>query len=209
MRLDIFIEEQSAEVALRNLIREILPETNHDVRFHPFRGKQDLLVKLPGRLKAYSNWIADNHFLIVLVDRDNDDCHLLKRRLENYAVEAGLKTLSSSHDWFQVVNRIAIEELEAWFFGDVNALHKAYPRIPRTLGKKAPYRNPDAIAGGTSERLEKLLKDKGYHRGGLEKIRAAQEISRHMDPDSNRSKSFQVFRDALKSIPQPQRNPSA
>ena len=202
MRLDIFIEEQSAEVTLRNLIRKILPETNHDVRFHPFRGKQDLLAKLPGRLKAYSNWIADNHFLIVLVDRDNDDCHLLKRRLENYAIEAGLKTLSSSHNRFQVVNRIAIEELEAWFFGDVEAMRMAYPRIPKTLSKRAPYRDPDAITGGTSERLEKLLMDAKYHPGGLEKIRAAQEISRHMDPDSNRSRSFQVFRDALRSIPQ-------
>ena len=44
--------------------------------------------------------------------------------------------------------------------------------------------------------------DAKYHPGGLEKIRAAREISNHMDPDRNRSRSFQVFRDALRSIPQ-------
>ena len=44
--------------------------------------------------------------------------------------------------------------------------------------------------------------DAKYHPGGLEKIRAAREISNHMDPDRNRSRSFQVFRDALRNIPQ-------
>ncbi len=202
MRLDIFVEEQSAEAALRNLIYKILPEAKIDVRFHPFRGKQDLLDKLPGQLRAYSQWIADNHFLIVLVDRDKNDCQYLKRRLESYAAEAGLTTLSSSPEHFHVINRIAIEELEAWFFGDAGALHKAFPRVPISLGKKAPYRDPDAISGGTSQRLEKLLRDNGYFRGGLQKIRAAREISQHMNPDRNRSRSFQVFRDALRRIPQ-------
>lgn len=202
MRLDIFIEEQSAEAALRNLIHRILPETQFDVRFHPFRGKQDLLKKLPGELKAYRHWIADNHYLIVLVDRDSDDCEILKRRLETYAVEAGLNTFSNSRERFKVINRIAIEELEAWFFGDVEALHAAYPRVPISIGERALFRDPDAISGGTSERLEKLLRDKGYQRGGLQKIRTAREISQHMDVDRNRSKSFQVFRDALRMIPQ-------
>lgn len=200
MRLDFFLEEQSAEAALRNLVNKILPNTD-DVHFHAFRGKPDLINKLPGRLKAYRTWIANDHKLVILVDRDSDECHQLKKRLEHIATDAGLKTFTNSPDQFHVINRIVIEELEAWFFGDVEALHKAYPRVPITLGKKAPYRDPDAIAGGTSERLEKLLKDKGHHPGGLEKIRAARDISRHMDPDRNRSKSFQVFRDALRRIP--------
>lgn len=50
---------------------------------------------------------------------------------------------------FQVLNRLAIEELEAWFFGDVAALHSAYPRVPSTLGRRSRYRDPDAIRGGT------------------------------------------------------------
>lgn len=97
-----------------------------------------------------------------------------------------------------MINRIAIEELEAWFFGDVSALHTAYPRVPETLDQKAIYRDPDAISGGTWEHLEHILKDD--HPNGLEKIRAATEISTHMDPDRNRSRSFQVFRDARREI---------
>ncbi len=199
MWIEFFLEEQSAAELIYSLVPMILP--NAEFLVYTFDGKPDLLSKLPGQLKAYSNGLADDQFIIVLVDQDNDECRNLKLRLENYAAEAGLKTLSNSHGQFQVINRIAIEELEAWFFGDVEAIHKAYPRVPATLGKKAPYRDPDSISGGTCERLGKLLKDKGYHPGGLEKIRAAREISRHMDPDRNRSKSFQVFRNALRSIP--------
>ena len=200
MWMEFFLEEQSAAELIYSLVPKILPNVNFEI--HPFDGKPDLLKNLPNRLKAYSSWDADDHFIVVLVDRDNDDCHKLKSLLETFAADAGLKTRSSSPDQFHVINRIAIEELEAWFFGDVEALHKAYPRVPKTLGKKAPYRDPDAITGGTSERLEKLLMDAKYHPGGLEKIRAAQEISEHMDPDRNRSHSFQLFRDVLRSIPQ-------
>ena len=40
-----------------------------------------------------------------------------------------------------------IEELEAWFFGDIAAIHAAYPRISIHLGGRANYRDPDAITG--------------------------------------------------------------
>jgi len=30
---------------------------------------------------------------------------------------------------FQVLNRLAVEELESWFLGDVEALHAAYPHV--------------------------------------------------------------------------------
>ena len=198
MHLEFFVEEQSAEAALKILIPRILPEISFHI--YPFQGKQNLLKNLHNRLIAYRNWITEEYKIIVLVDRDSDDCHKLKDRLETIASNVGLKTLTSSPDQFQVINRIAIEELEAWFFGDAEAIHRAYHRVPATLGRKPPYRYPDAINGGTWERLEKVLKHS--HPGGLEKIRAARDISAHMDPDRNCSPSFQAFRDALKSIPE-------
>lgn len=99
-----------------------------------------------------------------------------------------------------VLNRIAIEELEAWFFGDVEALRAAYPKVPATLGSQARYRDPDAIVGGTWEALERVLQGKGYHRGGLQKIKAAKEIAAHMDPARNRSRSFRVFMEGLAAL---------
>ncbi len=53
------------------------------------------------------------------------------------------------------------------------------------------------MAGGTWESLERVLQKAGYHAGGLSKLKAAREISIHMDPVRNRSRSFQVFRDGL------------
>ncbi len=135
----------------------------------------------------------------MLVDEDRQDCLELKARLEKAADDAGLvtKTRASGGAGFQVLNRISIEELEAWFFGDVEALHGAYPKIPLSLATRSKYHNPDAIQGGTWEELEKELQRKGYFHGGLAKIEAAKAISAHMDPARNRSKSFQVFRDGL------------
>jgi len=49
--------------------------------------------------------------------------------------------------FWQVVNRIAIEELEAWYFGNWPAVVATYPNVPENIPGKAPYRNPDAIAG--------------------------------------------------------------
>ncbi len=194
MLLHFYVEEPSAEALLIELVPRILTEYEFEFDIFTFQGKPALLRHLPNRLKAYQHR-ADDWRVIVLVDRDNDDCKQLKLQLEDYAHEAGLTTRTTSPQHFQVINRIAIEELEAWFFGDIEALATAYPRVDRHLGKQADYRDPDAIKNGTWERLEKVLAY--YYPRGLEKIRAAEEISKHMQPDRNRSKSFQVFRDAL------------
>jgi hypothetical protein len=85
---------------------------------------------------------------------------------------------------------VAIEEIEAWFFGDVIALGDSFPRIPGNLDKKERYFDPDAIAGGTWEALERVMQRAGYFQGGLAKIEAARAISRRMEPHRNRSTSF-------------------
>lgn len=187
------------EVALENLVPKILPNTGFKVHTH--NGKSGLFKKLPARLMAYGKWLPDDYKLIVLVDRDTDDCHELKNCLEQFSDAAGLKSISRFPEQFQIVNRIAIEELEAWFFGDVEAILQAYPRVPVKLGQSSLCRNPDSINNGTWEQLARILKGSGDHPGRLEKLRAAREISRHMHPDRNRSRSFQVFRDALRRIP--------
>lgn len=196
--LEFFVEEPSTEAALINLVPLILADIDFEFDIYTFQGKKDLLRKLPSRIRAYKHWISDNQKIIVLVDRDEDDCRSLKAKLEEIAHEEGLTTPSTSRSRFQVLTRIAIEELEAWFFGDVEAIRSAYPRVSDSLGQQSPYRDPDAIRGGTWERLEVELSH--YHPGGLEKIRAANEISQHMDPDRNRSHSFRAFRDGLRSI---------
>jgi hypothetical protein len=88
----------------------------------------------------------------------------------------------------------------AWFFGDIPALRRAYPRLPASVGEKVRFRDPDAVAGGTWESLERLLQSKKYFPGGLRKSSAAEQIASQMDVENNRSRSFQVFRDGLRRL---------
>lgn len=201
MHIEFFLEELSCEAAIQNLAPRIL-SSNDSFTVHPHQGKSDLLAKLPNRLSGYRYWLPEDWRIFVLVDLDDDNCEELKESLEAFARTAGLTTRSHRERGarIQVINRIAIEELEAWFFGDVEALRTAYPRVPASLGERAKFRNPDAIVGGTWEALERELQRYGYFSGGLSKITAAREISRHMDPARNRSKSFQVFRDGLREL---------
>ncbi len=194
MHFELLVEEFSAKECLEQLLPKILSQTI-TYKIHNFRGKSDLIKKLPMRLKGYKDWIPDDYRIIILVDRDNEDCRILKDKLEDIAKQTGLITKSISQDkkTFQVLNRIAIEELEAWFFGDVNAIVSAYSKVSPNLGQQAKYRKPDEITGGTWEALEKVLQKAGYHKGGLEKVKAAREISKFMIPKNNCSPSFQVF----------------
>ncbi|MEW6277071.1 MAG: DUF4276 family protein [Candidatus Eremiobacterota bacterium] len=198
IHFDFMLEELSAEEALRNLLPRIRQGATY--RVHTFQGKQDLLSKLPDRLRCYRDWIQEGYRIVVLVDEDRDDCQALKQRLEDMAAQAGLLTLraSSNRAQFQVINRLAIEELEAWFFGDIEALLKAYPRLPKNLAQRKTYRDPDAILGGTWEALERVLKKAGYYPGGMPKVEVARKVSSYMDPNRNRSRSFAHFCDALR-----------
>ena len=198
MHIEVLVEELSAEAALSNLLPFVL-EGKATFRIHVYPGKRGLLRRLPNRLKGYKRWLPQGWYVFVLVDEDRKDCHELKAQLEQAALSAGLATKSSpDHDGtFRVVNRLVIEELEAWFFGDVEALRQAYPKLPANLGQKAKYRNPDAISGGTWEALERLLQRAGYYGGGMPKVEVAESVSRNMTPARNRSGSFQVFCEGL------------
>src|SRR5262249_49673762 len=134
----------------------------------------------------------------VVVDRDNDDCLVLKRQLEAMATAAGLRTRTcAGGECWQVVNRIAIEELEAWYFGDWQAVCSAYQKVPPTIPNQAGYRDSDAIRGGTWEVFERILQHHGYFKTGLRKVEAARSMGTHLDPGRSRSRSFVKFHEAI------------
>ncbi len=192
-KLIVFVEEPSMEAALEFL----LPKLLGDVQFQiiRFQCKDDLLKKAPERLRGYASWLPVGWRILVLVDRDDDDCVELKAKLENMAAAAGLltKTGAGNDQCFHVVNRIAIEELEAWFFGDWSAVRRAFPRVSATIPQKAGFRDPDAVAGGTWEAMERVLKKAGYFSAGLRKLELARSVAEHMSPQNNTSRSFQAF----------------
>ena len=195
--LEFLVEEPSQEAFLQELLPSHLPN-GITFQIHAHRGKGDLLTKLAGRLRGYAKYLPADWRIFVLVERDADDCQKLKQRLEDMSAQIGLRTRTRAggNSW-QVVNRIVIEELEAWYFGDPEAICNAYPRVALRTLKQAHYRNPDAISGGTWEALERVLQKNGYFRSGIRKVEAAQTIAAHIAPQRNRSRSFQVFYAAI------------
>lgn len=196
------MEEQSAEQALTILLPRVL-DPSISFSIHSYQGKHDLLRRLPARLRGYARWIDTARTrIVVLVDEDRADGLRLKATLERAAEQAGLLTRSrvGSEGAFAVLNRIAVEELEAWFIGDPAAVRSAYPGVSPNFERRARFRLPDQVPGGTWRALEKLLQEAGHHRGGLRKIAAARDIASRMDPSVNRSPSFLRFCDGLRSL---------
>lgn len=195
--LEILVEERSVEVFLRELLPRLIGD-RATFNVYPSQGKDDLLRNLPARLKGYASWLPKNWRVIVVVDRDDEDCHGLKQIMEQAAAKVGLRTRkSNARAAWQIVNRIAIEELEAWYFGDWDAVCDIYPKVPKTIAENAAYRDPDAIGGGTWEAFERVLQRAGYFESGLRKTEVARSLGKRVAPARNRSRSFAVFRDAL------------
>lgn len=200
--LEVLVEDRSTEQALRHLIPQIAPHCSFNIR--SFDGQRGLMKRLPGRLRGYAERVRydPNLRIVVVVDLDDDNCHELKKTLEDMTRSAGLTSLRSvrTAQIPIVATRIAIEELEAWFVGDVGALRTAYPRIPQSLAARHNLREPDDVRGGTWEAVERLLQSHGYHHGGMRKIALADEVARHMDVENNRSTSFCCLRDGIRRL---------
>lgn len=200
-QLDILVEEQSAEEALRHLLPKLRPGRVR-VNVINMGSKYKLLKVLPARLAAYRQRIdrGERLRIVVLVDRDDDDCEKLKRDLELAAGKAGLPTKSSpdAEGRFAVLNRVVIEELESWFIGDPAALRKAFTSLPKIEQNSGIFRNPDN--GGSWEALHRFLKKYGIYRSSFPKMDAARRIAPHLDIAANRSKSFRVFISGMEAM---------
>jgi hypothetical protein len=193
MQIDVLLEEPSAVEALRFILPKILAG-RAKFKLINMRNKSRLIGQLPARLLGYKKRLdaGEDLRIVVLVDRDRDDCAELKTRLERMARDAGLSTKTSTDQQgrFQVVNRIAIEELEAWFIGDTEALKSAFSGLRGEAFPKS-FNNPDNSGGW--EHLHRFLKSKGIYKSSYPKIEAARKIAPHMDIPRNKSRSFHHF----------------
>lgn len=194
MRIEFLVEEQSAEEALKHLLPRLIGE-RAQWKLINLGSKYKLLKALPQRMAAYRRRIDQGEDLrvVVLVDRDHDDCATLKRQLEDAARGAKMATKSAplASGRFLVVNRIVIEELESWFIGDPAALRRAFTSLPAIDANKGIFRNPDN--GSSWEALHRFLKKHGIYKSSYPKIDAARRIAPKLDVTANRSRSFQVF----------------
>lgn len=204
MQLEFLLEEESAEAALRALLPRLLP-AGHTCRYRVHAGCQDLLKHLPALLRGYAQRLAhaDQTDLRVVVLLDADAHGVARKQaLEAAAAAAGLatKTTAAPGTVFHVLNRVAVQELEAWFLGDQAAVQAAYPRI-RPHHFKGLTRNPDTLLK-SSQTLLQLLQKGGEFRAGARKIAWASAIAAHLslDPVANASPSFRCFCAGLRAL---------
>jgi hypothetical protein len=113
------------------------------------------------------------------------------------ARRAGLSTRTGTGDpCWRLVNCIAIQELESWYFGDWQAVRAAFSRVQYSINRKEKFRDPDAITG-TWEAFECVLKRHGYFQTGLRKIEAARVLGALVERERTQSRSFTHFCDAI------------
>jgi hypothetical protein len=86
--LEVLVEEPSMETALRLLMPTPLGPISFEIYSH--QCKDELLLRLPERLRGYRSWLPKEWHVLVIVDRDEDDCIELKRRLERISADADL-----------------------------------------------------------------------------------------------------------------------
>lgn len=169
----VLTEEPSMRVFLHSLISRHWPDLLEGVHWQiiAHHGKADLERKISKKMISWN--YGEPHF-IILRDNDGGDCSILKERLSVLARSSG-----KPHNI-----RIVCQELESWFIGDLAAVKAAYPKI-RSREAAAKFRNPDKL-GNASEELSNLT-------GDPTKVERSHLISAHLDPERNRSQSFQVL----------------
>ena len=211
MHFEILVEDLSGKIVLEAVVGRILG-TNHTNRIISYRGigripenlrgtsdprKRILLDRLPRLLRGYGKSLKNYPAaVVVVVDLDNKDCLDFKQEM--------LDTLDVCEPRPTILFRIAIEEVEAWLLGDSDAVRAAYPNARDQVLNGYVQDSicgtwetlADAIHPGGSHRLMRV----GYPHVGRVKCVWATNIARHLNPDRNQSRSFQVFRDGLRNL---------
>lgn len=210
MHFEICIEDASGKIFLEHMLPKILNEDEATWRVHGYKGigrlpknltvasnpkKKTLLDKLPTLLRGFARTPGIDA-VIIIVDTDDNDCGELLRELNG--------VVAVTHPVPKVFFRLAIEEMEAWYLGDVLAIKAAYPNA-----KEAQIQAyvSDSICG-TWERLADAivsggaskLKTDGWPASGVTKCEWAGRITPHMDVEANSSPSFIKFRDGIRGL---------
>ena len=214
MHFEVLSEDPSGSIALGYILEKILGAnyTEHSWRMHPFRGKgrlpnnlyeapspknQQLLNNLPSLLRGLGKSLDEStSVVVVVVDLDDDDCLKFKQDL--------LDVLNTCNPRPRTLFRIAIEESESWLLGDRPAIKAAYPNARDAVLNDYAQDSicgtwevlADAVHQGGAARLRQL----GFPADGEAKCDWARNIAPHIDIEINQSKSFQVFRDGIRSL---------
>lgn len=214
MHVEVLVEDASGKKFLEIILPMLWGDHGapHTWRVHAYKGvghvprglksgadpaRRVLLNRLPALLKGYDKTPGIDA-VVVVVDVDQRDCRVFLEELRQLAIDCGLRTMP--------MYRLAIEEMEAWYLGDREAVLKAWP------GAKVDVLNryvqdsvcgtwevlADAIHPGGSDAIRK----DGWPLPGELKNRWAEQIAPLMNIECNESPSFAKLRDGLRRLVQ-------
>ena len=207
MYFQFLIEDKSSEELITVLMNKILADYpssmyscksfkgigGYSKKINPCEAKtgkllNDLSIYLRGFNKSLQGIDAT---LIVVVDSDNRYPEDFRIELERLAKENMILV--------DYVFCIAVEEVEAWLLGDVQATLKAYPHAKTQVINSYIQDSicgtwevlADAVYPGGISKLRKV--STSYSEIGKYKCEWARNIGQHMNFELNKSPSFQFF----------------
>ena len=171
-RIVFLLEERSMAILLERLLPRLFP--NMQFRCVPHEGKKDLQRSIPRKLRA---WGEPGVRFVVVCDNDGGDCIALKESLKNLCKQGNRE---------DTLIRIVCQELEAWYFGEPDALADAYnDESLRNIGRRSRFREPDRIQKPSAQ-LRQIAPQ-------FQKISGARSMAAHLSKERNRSTSFHTF----------------
>lgn len=204
MKLYFHTEEESMIIVLETIVDKVLgARISYQFIQRPHNGKHNLLKEIATDFKNYAEqWKDSQDFrVIVLVDRDRDDCKNLNNTILKIAVEQGLPCDPLHNPIVPLLTVIVIQELESWFLGDMKAIQTLFPNVVENPYFQTTYTTTDQIENPKEELL--LVLQYYGHFLNYERLSAktmAKKLAPHMTPDSNRSASFQFFNRRLQDL---------
>ncbi len=212
MHIEILVEDASGEKLLDAVLPKLFGEQGnpHTWRVHSYKGigripknlipgtdasKRILLDRLPLALRGYGKTPGIDAVVVVL-DSDRRNC-------VDFLAE--LKALVEGCDPApNTMFRLAIEEVEAWYLGDQEALQAAYPCVKTDVVGRYVQDSvcdtwellADAIHPGGFAAIKRA----GWPLPGQIKCEWAEKIGPLLELDRNVSPSFGKLRDGLRRL---------
>jgi hypothetical protein len=212
MHIEVLVEDSSGAKLIETLLPTLIGayEEPHTWRIHPYKGigrlrkgltaksdpsKRALLDQLPRLLAGYGRTTGIDAVVVVL-DSDQRDCRTFLGELN--------ALLQDCRRAPNTLFRLAIEEMEAWYLGDRQALLAAYPRAKKEVLNRYQQDGvcgtwellADAVHPGGTAAIRKA----GWPAPGQLKHEWAEKIGPHMRIDDNQSLSFCKLRDGLRRL---------
>lgn len=183
-RIVFLLEEPSMKDLLEGLLPRLMPGWVAGEHFLCVKheGKSDLDRSIPRKLSA---WQFPGDRFIVVRDNDGADCAAVLARLKGLCAAAGRP---------DTLVRLACQELEAWYLGDLSAVASAFDQTKAdTPATRKRFAEPDSWQKPSVEMLRLVP--------SFQKRSGARAMAQHLrEPEFNRSPSFGKFVDGVRRV---------